>query len=113
MKKIVLSLATSLALLSMMGMVAFSVVNPDLYRRADQTDPATLERVIVTLLIPEIQAAADAFYEPYLKRSTASAAYFAQARVLELHESESHSRYRVALEIEPFLARAFRSGGTG
>lgn len=103
MRKAVLILATTLFLVFMMGIVAYSAVHPDTYHKADPQDARPLGKLAITLLIPDIQKAVDGFYASYLTVSPAAIAYFDDASVTKLEESESMSRYQVTIELAPYI----------
>jgi hypothetical protein len=94
MKKLFLTLIIAVLL---SGLTCLSPANA-----LDLENPARLNSIIMTLLIPEIQSAVNEFYAPYLTIQPTVVAFLG-SKIVGIDGGENSSHYTVTVEIFPYI----------
>lgn len=100
MKKLLIAVLASVMVLT--GFTA-NAVNSEEKSSISLENPERLNKIIITLLMPEIQKAVNDFYEPYLSIEPTVVAYFGDSKITNIIGDTESSIYTVEVEVEPYV----------
>lgn len=100
MKKLFIAILTVVMVLSGLTVYASNTLEENSVRL---DNPERLNKIIITLLMPEVEKDVNNFYKSYLSIEPTVVAYFGDSNITHIVGDIESSMYTVTIEIEPYI----------